>query len=38
MVEVSRNGGNLVIMSNGHEIPIARRRVTDFLKVINRRA
>ena len=38
MVEVSRNGGNVVVMSNGHEIPIARRRVTDFLKVINKSA
>jgi len=35
MVEVSRNSGNVVVMSNGHEIPIARRRVTEFLKTIN---
>lgn len=32
--EVSRQGGNVVIMSNGDHIPIARRRMTDFLKVI----
>lgn len=34
MKELSRENGNVVVMSNGHEIPVARRRMSDFLKTI----
>jgi two-component system LytT family response regulator len=34
MKELSRENGNVVMMSNGHEIPVARRRMSDFLKKI----
>lgn len=34
MKELSRQDGNVVIMSNGHEVPVARRRMSDFLKTI----
>lgn len=34
MKELSREKGNVVIMSNGHEIPVARRRMSDFVKSI----
>lgn len=34
MKELSRDNGNVVIMSNGHEIPVARRRMSDFLNSI----
>ncbi len=35
MKELSRSAGNFVIMSNGDCIPIARRRMSDFLKAVN---
>jgi len=33
--ELSRQMGNFAVMSNGDNIPIARRRLTDFLNEIN---
>jgi two-component system LytT family response regulator len=33
--ELSRHAGNFVVMSNGDCIPIARRRFSDFLKLIS---
>ncbi len=33
--ELSRQMGNFAVMSNGENIPIARRRLTDFMKVIS---
>jgi len=32
--ELSRQMGNFAVMSNGENIPIARRRLTDFMRVI----
>ena len=33
--ELSRQMGNFAVMSNGENIPIARRRLTDFMRVIS---
>ena len=33
--ELSRQMGNFAVMSNGENVPIARRRLNDFMKVIS---